>query len=128
MRYWITRGRLLVLLFIVSFAFWGCTSARTTSGVIQHTDVIDSALHAGISTKADVSTILGEPNGYGAAHLPMDPRPHEIWFYHLIEGQVHAAGNRVLMDTQMDMLLVFFLEGVYDGHIWFKNSSTGSTY
>jgi hypothetical protein len=122
MSYWIKRGRLLVLLFIVSSVFWGCTSARTISGVIQHTEAIDSKLRVGVSTMAEVRAILGDPNGYGGARLPPDPRPHEIWFYHLIKtNAVRAAGDSVLMDVQMEMLQVFFLEGIYDGHMWFKD-------
>jgi hypothetical protein len=124
-RHRIGRWGLFALLFITAATSFGC-SATGRSGVIQNTDVIDTSLHSGVSTKADVRTFLGEPNGYGGALLPTDPRPHEIWFYHLIGASATGTGKAVVfINLQMDMLLIFFIGEVYDGHMWFKNSSTG---
>jgi hypothetical protein len=124
-RHGIGRWKLFVLLFITASTSFACASATSRSGVIQDTGVIETSLHSGVSTKANVRTFLGEPNGYGGALLPTDPRPHEIWFYHLIGASAHATKNVVSIDLQMDMLLIFFIGGVYDGHMWFKDTSTG---
>jgi hypothetical protein len=119
-------GGLVILLLIVSLSSWGCTSAKTRTGSIPDIRLMDTDLRPGVSTKADVQALLGKPNGYGGAVLPTDPRPHDVWFYNLIEVSVQASKGGGRMDAQMDVLLIFFEKEVYDGHMWFKDFTTGS--
>jgi hypothetical protein len=116
---------LVILMFNVILLSWGCTSARTRTGSIPDIRLIDTVLHPGVSTKEDVQALLGKPNGYGGAVLPMGQIPHDIWFYNLIEGSVQASGGAGRMNIQMELLLIFFEKEVYDGHMWFKDFTTG---
>jgi len=119
-------GGLVVLLLIASLSSWGCSSATTRTGSIPDTRRMDAELRPGVSTKAEVQALLGKPNGYGGAVLPTDPRPHDVWFYNLIEASAHGTKGGGRVNLQMDMLLIFFEQEIYDGHMWFKDSTTGS--
>ena len=72
------------------------------------------ALKTGVSGKADVVKALGEPRGYGAARFPTAPTVREIWFYEMSE----LVGSRV----NLKILLVFFEQERYDGHLWFSSA------
>lgn len=69
-------------------------------------------LKVGASTPADVLLALGQPRGDGATRLPGAPKPRKIWFYDYVE----AAGGV----TRGKILLVFFDQEKYDGHLWFS--------
>ena len=86
---------------------------------------IDTVLHPGVSTKEDIQALLGEPNGYGGAVLPMGHIPYDVWFYNLIEVSAQASGGAGRIDMQIEVLLIFFEKEVYDGHMWFKDFTTG---
>lgn len=118
---------LVILMFNVILLSWGCTSARTRTGSIPDIRLIDTVLHPGVSTKEDVQALLGKPNGYGGAVPPTSQIPHDIWFYNLIEGSLsfQASGGAGRMNMQMELLLIFFEKEVYDGHMWFKDFTTG---
>jgi hypothetical protein len=116
---------LVILMFNVILLSWGCTSARTRTGSIPDIRLIDTVLHPGVSIKEDVQALLGKPNGYGGAVLPMGHIPYDVWFYNLIEASVQASGGAGRIDVQMEVLLIFFEKEVYDGHMWFKDFTTG---
>ena len=71
-------------------------------------------LKVGSSTQSDVARVLGLPGGKGAARMESHDR-RTIWFYHKLEFQGFNPGTGVL--------LVFFLDGVYDGHLWFQSGA-----
>lgn len=74
-----------------------------------------SSLKPGLSTAGDILLTLGEPRGRGLARLSADmTEPRDIWFYEYIETDSS--------DINMQILLVFLLDGVYDGHLWFDSS------
>jgi hypothetical protein len=116
---------LIILMFNVFLLSWGCTSARTRTGSIPEIRLIDTVLHPGVSTKEDVQALLGKPNGYGGAVLPTGQIPHDVWFYNLIEASLQSSGGAGRIDVQMEVLLIFFEKEVYNGHMWFKDFTTG---
>jgi hypothetical protein len=67
-----------------------------------------------VSGKADVIKALGEPQGHGAARFPTAPTAREIWFYEMSE----LVGSRM----NLKILLVFFEQELYDGHLWFSSA------
>jgi hypothetical protein len=73
-----------------------------------------------ISTKNDVLLTLGEPRGYGAARLDPTFNPQRVWLY---EHTV-AEGK----DIRLTMLLIFFADDIYDGHMWFADSTNLKEY
>ncbi len=73
-----------------------------------------AALQVGVSSTADVLLALGEPRGYGMTHLSADPSPRKIWFYEFTK----VDGSRV----DLTILLVFFGEERYHGHLWFSSA------
>ena len=73
-----------------------------------------------ISTKNDVLLTLGEPRGYGAARLDPTFNPQRVWLYeHTI-----AEGK----DIKLTMLLIFFADDLYDGHMWFADTTNLKEY
>ena len=114
----------------------GCTFHY---GSPPRTDRLD-ALKLGVSSKAEVMSVLGAPRGNGmlrhsanplqyvqrftedpgrpiglAVPVDFDPTQRTMWFYEYQEGTT----------SRMDLkyLLVFFLGDVYDGHLWFSARS-----
>lgn len=83
-------------------------------GSLPRTDRLDT-LRAGVSSTGDVLLALGEPRGSGMARLiSVDQTPRKIWFYEYTEAQ----GSRI----DLKILLVFFHQERYDGHLWFSSA------
>ncbi len=100
----------IVLLFLISF-WGGCTTIKY--GSPPRINKLET-LKVGGSNKIDVRQSLGEPRGYGAARLSSVPKLSEIWFYEFYVSQ----GSK----TSLTLLLVFFDEDLYEGHLWFSGT------
>ena len=103
---------ILIFLFVAALS-GGCTTTTMKYGSPPKIDNLP-ILKIGISGKADVMKALGEPRGYGAARFPTAPTVRDIWFYEMSE----LVGSRV----NLKILLVFFEQERYDGHLWFSSA------
>ena len=66
------------------------------------------------ATQADVLLAMGEPRGEGGAEFAEQVgQPRDIWFYEYTKSD----GKTV----ELMILVVFFLDGVYDGYWWFTS-------
>lgn len=117
------------------FLLTGCVTIRY--GSPPKTDRLES-LKLGVSSKADVQSVLGAPRGHGMLRhsanplqyvqkftadpgspigltvpIDSDPTRRTMWFY---EYQETSGGP-----VDLKYLLVFFLGDVYDGHLWFSS-------
>jgi outer membrane protein assembly factor BamE (lipoprotein component of BamABCDE complex) len=101
----------MVLLFLISF-LGGCATT-IKYGSLPRIDKLET-LKVGGSNKTDVRQSLGEPRGYGAARFSSVPKLSEIWFYEFYVSQ----GSK----TSLTLLLVFFDEDLYEGHLWFSGT------
>ena len=99
---------------VVCFAFFAGCSMNIKYGTPPRTDQLKN-FTAGVSAKSDVLRILGEPRGYGMARLSIGTQPRSIWSYEYVESE----GKKM----NLKMLLVFFEQDRYDGHLWFAGSS-----
>jgi hypothetical protein len=77
------------------------------------TDQLDT-LKLGNSTKADVLLALGQPQGDGVVRVAVEATPRTIWFYEYSEVVGKVIGLKIL--------LVFFNQEKYDGHLWFAST------
>ena len=93
-----------------SFVFVGCISMGITGRPIRPDPL--SQMQPGISSQEQVMVLIGEPSGVGSSRLGPDVPQQEIWFYHHMAFEIPA---------KMEMLLVFFEEGRYNGHFWFSS-------
>jgi len=101
-------------------------SETVRGGAFPNPDALESSLRRGVSTTAEVEQVLGKPGGFGGAILPTQPGFSDVWFYQDIEatsGEADAEG-RAQMKVRQQVLLVFFKEGLFDGFMWYANSST----
>lgn len=80
-----------------------------------------TSLKAGVSTRADVLMVLGEPRGRGATRFSQIASQkygvadyHDIWFYEFVQSD----GQKV----DLKFLLVFVDQQRYNGHFWFASS------
>lgn len=71
-------------------------------------------LTVGASTGDDVRRVLGAPRGAGMARSISLPDPRRIWLYDYVQGEAGKSGTTIL--------LVFFREDRYDGHLWFSSA------
>jgi hypothetical protein len=101
----------------------GCAGQATT-GAFTQVGRIESELRRGVSTKMDVRRVLGTPKGVGAASLPTDPRPRELWYYEDVKvTDVKFIGpGEISGKVQQQILLVTFDKGVFDGFIWYSGA------
>ena len=72
-----------------------------------------NTLNDGVSGKSDVLLALGEPRGYGVAHISRTLPARDIWFYEYTEAEGGEIGIKYL--------LVFFDKEIYDGYLWFSS-------
>jgi hypothetical protein len=71
-----------------------------------------SGLRPGVSSKADVESLLGTPLGRGAARFTPEMAPREVWVY----GFLDFDGASTSADE--GTFIVFFAGDHYDGHLW----------
>jgi hypothetical protein len=96
---------------VILVAFSGCNSPTLTDGRNAPTGNL-ALLEVGLSDEAAVRTALGPPRGNGfVRHSAEQDARRPIWYYELIQ----IKGDQV----KLKILLVFFSEGKYDGHVWF---------
>ena len=103
------RRVVLAALLVATFA--GCT---TTLGTPPRYQAL-SGLTRGQSTEDDVRRALGDPVGKGAMRTGKVTEPRQVWSYE------HAVASS--SSTAFGILLVFFRDGHYDGHLWFTSDS-----
>lgn len=100
----------------------GCATQTGKSQAFSQTDALGTELRRGVSTKADVLLLLGEPDGSGglggfdALRGPEHARlgAEDAWYYENLAVTLSHADQ--------DILLVFFLGDIFDGYLWFSNS------
>lgn len=96
------------------------------------TTTLESTLRVGISTKAQVRAVLGEPIGRGEIMIPLiDKAPRKMWTYFYETGRVKAEvrrspggidETRVTGDVRhLYMMIYFNAEGRFDGYQWFSS-------
>ncbi len=98
----------LVILLLTMLA--GCMSTGTTGSLIRVDPL--SRMEVNVSSKSQVQSLLGEPNGIGGSRLGGESPTQEIWFYHHLIFE---------LPVKQEMLLVFFENGRYHGHFWFSS-------
>jgi len=82
-------------------------------------DALTTTLQHGLSTTEDVRKALGKPNGSGEFLYPNDTERLIVWFYDKI--MVDISGGK--MNLQQDILMIFFREDIFDGFLWYSDSS-----
>ncbi len=106
----------------------GCTILTGKTQAFTRIDQIETDLRRGITNKADVLLLLGEPDGAGAlggfdALRGPDGAgkgPIDAWFYE--SGKQSILGG---LEMNQDILMVFFEGDIVDGFLWFSNKSKG---
>ncbi len=93
----------------------GCAVQTVKSQAFSRLDRLEHEFKRGVSTKADVLTVLGEPDGSGGAIFPTASYGNDVWFY--------EASRSSLSGINMNILLVFFRGEVFDGFMWFSNDA-----
>ena len=106
----------------------GCAVGTTKTQAFSRIDQIETDLRRGITNKADVLLLLGEPDGAGAlggfdALRGPDGAgkgPLDAWYYGSVKASI-AGGLKV----NQDILLVFFEGSTVNGFLWFSSESKG---
>ncbi len=106
----------------------GCAVHTTKTQAFSRIDQIETDLRRGITNKADVLLLLGEPDGAGAlggfdALRGPDGAgkgPIDAWFYESGGGSI-VGGLKI----HQDILMVFFEGDIVDGFLWFSHESKG---
>jgi hypothetical protein len=122
-----------VIALLTSIYIVGCGGGKVSTGPFKDLGQLEINLKRGVSTKADVQSLLGEPNGYGHSYLPAlgehKPKPHEVWYYEDIEsGDAESKQKVIIMEIRQQILVIFFDQDKYDGFMWFTNAGKGSVY
>jgi hypothetical protein len=81
--------------------------------------LLDTALKAGVSTRAEVVAALGEPAGRGGAQLPFHDAPRIAWTYFWERGSLDMG--RGSMNDERVYCFVFFDGDRLDGYLWFTS-------
>jgi len=99
------------------------------TGAFPNTELIESQLKRGVSTKGDIQRVLGIPNGAGGALLPgygdksTVVEPYQIWYYEDIETTDVKSGEVGMNITLRQQILVVYFKGeIFHGYFWTSNS------
>ena len=118
----VLAGLLTVMLVV------GCATQSAKTQAFSSIDQIESDLRRGITTKADVLLLLGEPDGEGAlggfdALRGPDGAgkgPLDAWFYESTKASILGG-----LKVNQQILLVFFEGDTVDGFLWFDSEAEG---
>ena len=106
----------------------GCAPKLGKTQAFSSIDQIESDLRRGITTKADILLLLGEPDGNGAlggfdALRGPDgagKEPLDAWYYESIKSSIMGG-----LKVNQKVLLVFFEGDTVDGFLWFDSEAKG---
>ena len=111
------------------FLLSGCT-AETVKPAFSNVERIGPEFTRGVSTKTNVLLLLGEPDGPGEIdgfrgargdeHLKLGAA--QIWYYENVKAALGMGGS---LNTNQQILAVFFAGDKFDGFFWFKNKIEG---
>ena len=125
------RSILLALACAVVVGTSSISSSQETSvrmGSFPDVDLMESSLIKGVSTKAEVRSLLGEPGGRGGALSNLEPdRPREIWVYEENNASVMSmdqGSGKMRIHFAQQFLMVYFVDGVFDGFWWHDTAGT----
>lgn len=113
---------------LVALLMAGCAAQTTKTQAFSRIDRIETDLRRGITSKADVLLLLGEPDGAGAlggfdalrGPGGAGKGPLIAWYYESTNASLVGG-----LELQQDILLVFFEGDIVDGFLWFSNKSKG---
>ena len=111
-RSWCVRSFALLL---GAMLLAGCAVQTVKTQAFSRLDRLETEFKQGVSTKADVLTVLGEPDGSGGAIFPTASYGSDVWYY--------EASRSSLSGINMNILLVYFRGEVFDGFMWFSNDA-----
>lgn len=111
------RSFAIVAALVATAMLGGCAAETRKSQALSRIDQLESELTRGVSTKADVLFLLGEPSGSGGAMLPTASYANDVWYY---EASHASALSGVL---NLRILLVYFTDNTYSGFMWFTNEA-----
>jgi len=118
---------------VLAMSLEACSSSWIlTTGMFPDVSLIGKNLKRGVSTKADVEQLLGQPTGRGGALLPPSHVGYEAWLYESVQGGAEMKSERgqtpglATMSLRQQIVLIFFKDGLYHGYLWFLGSSSGS--
>lgn len=102
-------------------------AAQTVAtGAFRNLEGIEKSLVRGATTKAQVRTQFGIPNGSGAARFfTLGGDQREIWYYEDIEATGTTSADQVMrLQMRQQLLIVMFKGELVDSYLWTSNSGT----
>ena len=116
-------ARVVVISVLATLFLAGCgDSIKYYAGTKPNTRLLETTLRIGSSTKDDVRTALGEPNGNGGFMLPVvDAAPRDTWTYYFEDSEIGAKEGKIDWRASRVFLFVYFDRGRYDGFLWFSS-------
>lgn len=112
---------------IVTAVVTQSAAAQTVgTGAFRNLAGIEKSLVRGATTKAQVRTQFGIPNGSGAARFfTLGGDEREIWYYEDIEATGATSADQVMrLDMRQQLLIVMFKGELVDSYLWTSNSGT----
>ena len=122
-----TGGRFTRLILVAGLAIQvaACSTAETAKigGYVRPDEkLLETTLVIGVSTKARVKEVLGEPRGPGGIYLPIDSRPRESWTYNYEKSSIgKSQPGRLSLNSIRTFLFIYFDKDIYDGYMWFSS-------
>ena len=106
------------------------SNKSVTTGPFRETSALEASWTSGLTTPDEVKRLVGEPNGNGSLVGAFNDTPYELWFYDDLEtiGSKGTGGGVLLLQTRQQFLMVFFSNGLYQGHMWFSNDSQATAW
>lgn len=108
----------VIVLFSMA-ALGGCGTMHFEVGTRFNPDTLEQSFKTGVSTRADVKRVLGEPYGRGGALMPFHESDRTVWTYYYERGSFDMGSGET--HDQRLYLFVFLAGDEFDGYIWFAS-------
>jgi outer membrane protein assembly factor BamE (lipoprotein component of BamABCDE complex) len=94
----------------------GCAATIQTvkNQAFKQPGSLQSDLKRGVSTRADVLRLLGQPDGRGGGAFASEAGQADVWYYESTDISLMSMGGN------QRILVVFFGNDVFVGYMWFK--------
>ncbi len=112
----LTTAACVVMIGLACAVLPGCTATTQTvkNQAFKQLGSLQGDLKRGVSTRADVLRLLGQPDGRGGAAFASKAGQADVWYYESTDISLLSMGGN------QRILVVFFRNDAFDGYMWFE--------
>lgn len=101
------------------------TRTASAAQAFRNVERIESEFRRGVTTRADVRRLLGEPTGAGGSRFPTAKTSQEVWSYEEVQMDIVSMTGedpiKIQSKQRWKAILIFFEGDRFVGFFWFTS-------